>query len=197
LIKAQILPQHIHERIIRNNNGLLIQGSNMSDNKINNDYLDLTYKLVRLLDARKKIWIELLDYDLGFKAWNDDKKDTYVGKLKSNIVQLDQIREQAEQHLLQLSKQAQEGGCIIPFEDLVKEYRLSIEGKYILMALFYSDNLGRYQKITCKDLLFSLGYKPSEFLEKSALLGNLIIDGLIENADKYPSPTASVLETKH
>jgi AAA+ superfamily predicted ATPase len=169
----------------------------MSDNKINNDYLDLTYKLVRLLDARKKIWIELLDYEVGFKAWNDDKKDAYVGKLKGNIVQLDQIREQTEGRLLEISKQAQECGCVIPFEDLVKEYRLPKEGKYILMALFYSDNLGKYQKITCKDLLFSLGYKPSEFLEKSALLGNLIIDGLIENADKYPSPTASVLEAEY
>jgi hypothetical protein len=169
----------------------------MSENKLNNDYLDLTYKLVRLLDARKKIWIELLDYEVGFKTWNDDKKDAYVGKLKGNIAQLDQMLKQTELHLLEISKQAQECGCIIPFEDLAKEYRLPKEGKYVLMALFYSDNLGKYQKITCKDLLFSLSYKPSEFLEKSALLGNLIIDGLIENADKYPSPTASVLETEH
>jgi len=169
----------------------------MSDNKINNDYLGIAYKLVRLLEVRKKIWTELLDYDLGFKAWNDDKKDAYVSKLKGNIAQLDQMREETEGRLLEITKQAQECGCVIPFEDLVKEYRLPQEGKYILMALFYSDNLGRYQKITCKDLLFSLGYKPSEFLEKSALLDNLIIDGLIENTDKYPSPTASVLEAEH
>jgi hypothetical protein len=169
----------------------------MNDNNINNDYLDLTYKLFRLLDAIKKIWIELLDYDLGFKAWNDDKKDAYVSKLKGNITQLDQMLKQTEQHLLEITKQAQACVCVIPFEDLVKEYRLPKDGTYILMALFYSDNLGRYQKITCKDLLFSLGYKPSEFLKKSTLLGNLIIDGLIENADKYPSPTASALETEH
>jgi hypothetical protein len=68
----------------------------MSDNKINNDYLDLTYKLVQLLEERKEIWIELLDYELGFKAWNDDKKDAYVGKLKGNIAQLDQMLKQTD-----------------------------------------------------------------------------------------------------
>ncbi len=169
----------------------------MSDDNINNYYLDLVYKLVRLLDARKEIWVELLDYEEGFKAWGDGKRDAYVVKLKNKIAQLDQTLAQIEESLSEIIKRAQDCGVDIPFEVLVKQYKLSKEGKYILMALYYNDILECYQRLAGKDLLFSLGYKPSEFVEKCGLLTELISHDLIKDANKYPSPHATILEVDY
>jgi len=169
----------------------------MSDNEINNDYLCLTYKFVRLLDERKKIWVELLDYEDGFKAWDSEKKDSYVVKLKNKVAQLDQTLAQMEESLSKIIKRAQDCGVDIPFEVLVKQYKLSKEGKYILMTLYYNDLLESYRKLHGRDLLFMLGYKPSEFIQKSTILAILLSHNLIKDANKYPSPTASILEIEH
>ena len=88
----------------------------MSDDNINNYYLDLVYKLVRLLDARKEIWVELLDYEEGFKAWGDGKRDAYVVKLKNKIAQLDQTLAQIEESLSEIIKRAQDCGVESPGE---------------------------------------------------------------------------------
>ncbi len=174
--------------------GQLKKGGDMKN--LAEEYLNLSYRLIRLLDARKKTTEALLDEEFG-KGWTIEKNSERQKENQRSLAQLNQRIRETEKELSEINKRAKESGVKLPFEELTNEYALSKEAKYILMAIFFSEMETWHEKKFGSSLLSLLGYKPWEIIKGCELLQNLIKEELITAADRYLPPNATVLNTDY
>jgi len=155
----------------------------MKGNRLKSTYLDLSYRLVRLFEAKKRE-LEILS-ETEFEERSARRGNLLRMDRGEKIVRLNQMIKDIEKRLMVLINQANCAGIKIPFEELSKEHSLSKKEKYVLLVLFFSETNRRRSHLSGRDLLFFLGYKPSQFIEKSNLFQRLIKKKLIEITDSF------------
>jgi AAA+ superfamily predicted ATPase len=169
-------------------------GGNMQNLK--EEYLNLSYRLIRLFEVRKKTTKALFDEEFS-RRWSEEKSSERQKQNKRRLAQLNKMIKKTEKRLSEIIKKAEESKIALPFEELTREYALPKEAKYILMAIFFSEIEARSKRKIGFYLLNLLGYKPAEIVKGCELLQNLMKEDLIMPADLYLPPAATILSIEY
>uniref|UniRef100_A0A7C6ECK3 ATP-binding protein n=1 Tax=candidate division WOR-3 bacterium TaxID=2052148 RepID=A0A7C6ECK3_UNCW3 len=159
---------------------------------LKNTYLNLSNKLVKLLELRVEPFKDYLHEELTAEISSNE-----AGKDNCQFARLEQYREkiavlnkkmvEIEKQLEEIRQLAKATKVEIPFEILAEKYSLGNEERLILLTLFFSEiDESRYSRDkNGRDLLWLLGFKPIEFVPKSELFRNLLENKLITISQNY------------
>ncbi|MCX8014687.1 MAG: hypothetical protein N2748_01585, partial [candidate division WOR-3 bacterium] len=167
----------------------------MNNSTIKINYLEKCYQIVRLLTQRTSIFKLTEKTHNVFGIEEDDfiiKNGLNKNKaLENELVKINSKINGIEKEIEDLINAIEPDLNEAPFDKLARQYKLSKDEKYIIIALFFSGTTEAIQyrdgQLSYRELLELLGYRPSHFIDKMQLMSNLIRYKLIDYHQSYHS----------